>query len=84
MRRIFSQMQIFVKMLTGQTITLEANPSDTVTELKRKVQEKEGFKAHRQRLLYIETPLEDDRTLSQYDIHDGSTLHLIVRLLVIN
>ena len=70
------EIQIFVKMLTENTITLDVKPSDTVYSVKVKIQEKEGIPPGQQGLMFAETQLEDDRTLSHYGIQDNSNLHL--------
>jgi ubiquitin len=67
-------MQIFVKTLTGKTISLEVEPSDTIHYLKSKIQDKEGFLINRQRLIYDEIQLEDERMISDYNISNDSTL----------
>ena len=78
--RLRGGMQVFVKTLTGKTISVDVEPDESVESLKAKISEKEGVPVDQQRIIFGGKQLDALKSLSDYDIDDDSTLHLVLRL----
>ena len=73
-------MQIFVKTLTGRTITIDVDERERVKDVKVKIQEKDFIPPDEQRLIFAGKQLQDGKTLDVYNIHHGATVHYVTRL----
>merc|ERR1719232_2423131 len=73
-------MQLFVKTLTGKTVTIEVEEGESIEDVKAKISEKEGIPPEQQRLIFGGQQLQDGKTIDDYDVGDDATLHLVLRL----
>lgn len=73
-------MQLFVKTLTGKTVSIEVEEGESIEDVKAKIAEKEGIPPEQQRLIFGGQQLQDSKTLDDYNVGDDATLHLVLRL----
>lgn len=73
-------MQLFVKTLTGKTVSIEVEEGESIEDVKAKIAEKEGIPAEQQRIIFGGQQLQDGKTVDDYNIGDDATLHLVLRL----
>ena len=74
-------IQVFVRTVSGVTVTIDVEPNITVEMLKAKIQDKQEIPLEHQRLIYLSKQLENKRTLAEYNIQHGATIDLLLRLL---
>lgn len=73
-------LKLYVKTLSGKTISIETDPEESIENLKKKILEKEGVPIDQQRIIFSGKQLDNLKTLSDYDIEEDSTLYLVLRL----
>lgn len=75
-----SSMQLFVKTLSGKTISVEVEETDRIEDVKAKIEEKEGIPPEQQRLIFGGKQLDGHKTLQDYAVEDGASLSMVLRL----
>ncbi|KEP63307.1 UNVERIFIED_CONTAM: ubiquitin family protein [Hammondia hammondi] len=70
-----------VKTMSGKTVVLDnVQGSDSILEIKRRVEQREGIPVDQQRLVFNGKQLENGKTVQDYDLSENSVLHLVLRL----
>lgn len=72
--------EILIKTLTGTQFTLSVVPADTIAAVKQQITDRQGIPVEQQRLIFVGVQLEDQRTLSDYNVQKDATLYLVLRL----
>lgn len=72
--------KMYIRTLSGKTVNYQLEPIDTVKNLKSKISQKEGINVDQQRLIFSGKQLDDERSLSDYNISNDDTIQLAIRL----
>jgi ubiquitin-like protein Nedd8 len=73
-------MQIFIKTLTGRKQQFNFENESTVLSVKQALQEKEGIQVDQIRLIFSGKQLSDEKTLQEYNVTAGGTIHMVLQL----
>lgn len=68
-----------MKTLTGKTITLKAFASETIENVKAKIQNEEGIPPDQQQLSFSGEVLKDERSLGDYNVEENDILKLVLK-----
>uniref|UniRef100_A0A6B2LWB4 Ubiquitin-like domain-containing protein n=1 Tax=Arcella intermedia TaxID=1963864 RepID=A0A6B2LWB4_9EUKA len=73
-------MHILIKTLTSKILGLDVEPDHTIQSLKEQIEEKEGIPPYQQRLIFMGKPLDPIKSIVDYNIKEGSTIHLVLNI----